>query len=212
MRHRQPLHELGQIAVVLRPEHEVPMVGHHQVAQNPHRLPCQRLPHHALESRVVAVVAENSRAGVRAVDHVKYHSPRSYTGSSWHGPNLPQPPRRVNNWTYPLFFLYPLFSIPFSPHTVLRPLTSDTRWMVVGLAALGPPYFTGWPRRPREPVAQPVEGPILLVGVGALVVDESVESVVEEWNVNRPPALAKPVAHCVCPYQRFTRHVTMTGA
>ena len=86
---RQAVHELGQVPIVFGPEHEMPMVGHNQVAQNAHRLLRQRFPHHLLEGREVGILAENPRASIRTIDDVKNHSPRSYTRCSRHGPNLP---------------------------------------------------------------------------------------------------------------------------
>ena len=91
VRRREPLHERPQLAVVLRPEHKVPMVRHNQVAQNPHRLSRQRFAHHPLESCIVGVLGENPRPRICAVEHVKNHPPRSYAGCSRHGLNLPQP-------------------------------------------------------------------------------------------------------------------------
>jgi len=56
MRHRQPLHKRPKIAVIFRPEHKMPVIGHEAIAHNSHRPLFQRFDNHTLEGKVIVVV------------------------------------------------------------------------------------------------------------------------------------------------------------
>jgi hypothetical protein len=66
----QILHEYREIAVMLWPEHHVPMVGHHAVSTNPHRSRSQRLRHGIDEGRIVASRMEERSPSDGSIQHV----------------------------------------------------------------------------------------------------------------------------------------------
>lgn len=45
VRREQPLHPTAEVAVAMRPEHQMEMVGHQHVTKNPQRQPLVRLRH-----------------------------------------------------------------------------------------------------------------------------------------------------------------------
>ena len=84
VRHRQPMHEPRQLAIPLRPKHQVPMIGHQAEPQHPHRKPLQRLVKRPDEPREVAVMAKQLPLSRRAVQHVINQSPRRSSCLPWH--------------------------------------------------------------------------------------------------------------------------------
>lgn len=71
VRDRQALHEAAHVAVAARPEHQVPMIRHQAVAQQPHAEPLGGLSQNQLERPIVGVLSENLHAGIPAIEHMK---------------------------------------------------------------------------------------------------------------------------------------------
>lgn len=86
MRDRQTLHELRQVAVMLRPKKEMPVVGEHAIRTNPHRRLLQRLVQGPLERLVISGLLEHLHPRNASVENVEHHSPRSYSCGARHGP------------------------------------------------------------------------------------------------------------------------------
>jgi len=74
----------GQSTVILRPDNEVPMVGHNTVRQDTNGLPLVRLYHHALERLEVGVLAEHVHPPDRSVQDVINEPSRCYPRCSRH--------------------------------------------------------------------------------------------------------------------------------
>jgi hypothetical protein len=70
------LEESRQVAVVLRPEHHVPVVGHHAVAADPHASDPERLGDRLDEALVVGGGFEDRPPADRPVQDVKRHTAR----------------------------------------------------------------------------------------------------------------------------------------
>jgi hypothetical protein len=58
VRDAEPLHERRQIAILPRPQHEVPVIGHEAIGQEAHSPQRQRLAQDPLECVVVLVGVE----------------------------------------------------------------------------------------------------------------------------------------------------------
>ena len=91
-----PLHEAGEVAVVLRPEDKVPMIGHPAVGTDPHGGSAKGLLHHVLKRLVVLLRAELPHPADAAVENVKEHSSGGDSSDSWHGGNLLKLPILIN--------------------------------------------------------------------------------------------------------------------
>jgi hypothetical protein len=76
MRDRELLHESPEFAVMLGPQHEVPMVGQQAIGEDPHGAAFQRLFQHLLERLEVGVFQEQPHPSHAAVQDVKQHSAR----------------------------------------------------------------------------------------------------------------------------------------
>lgn len=70
VREGQPADELRQLAILPRPDDEVPVVGHHAVGQEPRPRPLDSLDEDSLKRLVVAVAVEDGHPRVGAVQHV----------------------------------------------------------------------------------------------------------------------------------------------
>ena len=84
MRVRQPPEKVRQLAIMLRPDNEVPMIGHNTVRQDADGLPLVRLNHDALERLEIGVLAEHMHPPDRSVQDVVNESSRCYPRCSWH--------------------------------------------------------------------------------------------------------------------------------
>ena len=74
VREGQPAHEVGQLPLFSRPQHEVPVVGHQAPVQDADRHPLVRLDQDALEGDKVLVLLEQPQPAVGPVEHV-IHQP-----------------------------------------------------------------------------------------------------------------------------------------
>ena len=97
VRHRQPLHELRQVAVAAGPDHQVPVVGHHAIRQRPHRHTPVSLLQRVLEQRVVRRILKQRQPGIRSVQDVTDQSTRLRPCGSRHPANLPSPRQKSSH-------------------------------------------------------------------------------------------------------------------
>ena len=91
VRERQPPDEPGQVAVGPGPEHQMPVVRHHAVGEQPHPHAGQRLGQDALEGLVVRVSPEDPRAAVRPIQDVVNQPARTLAQCSAHATILAAP-------------------------------------------------------------------------------------------------------------------------
>jgi hypothetical protein len=82
--HEQPLHPSAQVAVGLRTDHQVKMVGHQTVPQHIHGKPSAGVNDGLDESVVVTGLTEDGLAAVAAIEHVIPHAAHRGSGSSRH--------------------------------------------------------------------------------------------------------------------------------
>ena len=66
MGQRRPLGELREIAICLRPQQQVPMIGHQTMRKNPHVVAITGFSQDALEGGVVLVAFKDGQASIRA--------------------------------------------------------------------------------------------------------------------------------------------------
>src|SRR6185312_5289513 len=88
--HGEPEHEAGEIFVVLRPEHQVPMIGHKTVAQDSHRHALLSLNQQSLECGIIALPGEESHLAAAAIEDVINDPARHLSCASWHCIILPE--------------------------------------------------------------------------------------------------------------------------
>src|SRR5271157_3331315 len=117
---RQPLHEGRQLAIALRPQKQVPVVGHHRVRTNPHRRLIKSILQNLLECLVVGRFLEQLHSRHAAIQDVKNHSTRSYPRCPWHHRSIIQNSPSCQYRTCPAFSVppcqyrtCPAFSVPF---------------------------------------------------------------------------------------------------
>lgn len=105
MRHRQPLHESPQVAVILRPQNKMPMIGHQAITSNPHRSLFQSVSDDAFKRQEILVVKKQLVLTNAPIKNVKNEP----TGRDSCGFGLPQNQailaQMVNNWPRPRFSL-----------------------------------------------------------------------------------------------------------
>jgi len=99
----QAVHVPAQVAGVMRPQHQVPVVGHEAVGEQAHGHVRVGLGHGALEGVVVRRLGEQLAAGVASVDDMEDHPARLNPRRAWHARRLIPPPPRVNNVLIPFF-------------------------------------------------------------------------------------------------------------
>jgi hypothetical protein len=80
----QPMHEIGQVAILLRPKHEVPMVGHQAIGQQAHAGDVLlRLSHDIKERLVVHFFVKDRESTISSIeDMIKLASQRHAQRSS----------------------------------------------------------------------------------------------------------------------------------
>ncbi len=81
---RDVLHERRQIAVVLGPQHHVPVVRHHAIPADSHRAGPQGLRHNGDELRIVSCRLKNGPSPHGAVQHVERQSSGRESSWAWH--------------------------------------------------------------------------------------------------------------------------------
>ena len=85
VRVRQPAKKVGQVAIALGPEDEVPVIGHEAVAENADRELGVGFIDNAQERLVVAVLLEERQPGDGSIQGVVDVAARRMASSSWHG-------------------------------------------------------------------------------------------------------------------------------
>src|SRR5580704_17398267 len=84
MRRQRPLHPAAQVAVVVRPKHQVEVIGHEAERQDPHGKPLAGSGQNGDEGFVVLVLVEDRRAVVAAVQDVVAIAPNRGACGAWH--------------------------------------------------------------------------------------------------------------------------------
>src|ERR1051325_7597230 len=100
--HRQPLHESPQLAVLPRPEHQMPMIRHQTIPQQPHRNDLQCLLQGLLKRQIIPLLQKDSHPAIPPVEHMKHHPTRRNSIVSWHPSKDANFKQIVNKCTYPL--------------------------------------------------------------------------------------------------------------
>ena len=85
VRERQPSHEGGQLAIFLRPQHQMKMIGHQAPGEDADRHALVCLGKHLFESDVILVLLEQPQSAIGAIEHVIDQSARSFSGDAGHG-------------------------------------------------------------------------------------------------------------------------------
>ena len=85
MRVCQPTEEGRHLAVCVRPDGEVPVVGQDAGGQDADRVPLVRLDHDPLERLEVGVLAEEVHLADRSVQHMVHLPAGCFSRCSWHG-------------------------------------------------------------------------------------------------------------------------------
>ena len=80
----EPLHEIAQLAVLARPENQMPMIGHQAPSKNSHRDFFLRLVHDSQKCEVVEIGFENRFAIVAPVEDMKDGSAGCDSCCAWH--------------------------------------------------------------------------------------------------------------------------------
>lgn len=70
----EPAKVVGEVAILARPDYQVPMVGHNREGEQPHLRPLPCLLQHLLECGVVVGVFEDGAAAHRSIEHVIHES------------------------------------------------------------------------------------------------------------------------------------------
>ena len=65
--HGEPSNECGQVAIVLRPEHEMPVITHQAPIQNPHGEPIGGFPEHTFKRLEILILFEQPQLSVGSV-------------------------------------------------------------------------------------------------------------------------------------------------
>jgi len=85
MRVCHPTEEGRHLAVCVRPDGEVPVVGQDAVGQDADRVPLVRLDHDPLERLEVGVLAEAVHLADRSVQHMVHLPAGCFSRCSWQG-------------------------------------------------------------------------------------------------------------------------------
>ncbi len=88
VRYRQPLKEITDFAIRLRPNDEMPVIGHDDEIQNPKRNPLTCLFHDSLEGLVITCLFEQRQSRHGSIETVKHHFRRANSLSSRHPGSL----------------------------------------------------------------------------------------------------------------------------
>ena len=85
---RQPLHPLAKVTIVLRPQHEMEMIGQKAIREQPHRDSLACLFHQFLKRRIVTIFMKDSLAPVATVQDMVTNVAQRYSGFSSHSVSL----------------------------------------------------------------------------------------------------------------------------
>ena len=79
-----PVHPAAEVAIVVRPNGQVKMVGHQAIGENPHRDFNAGMAHRLEKRLVVPVLEKNLAAAVAAIDDVVTNSANRGSRDAWH--------------------------------------------------------------------------------------------------------------------------------
>src|ERR1035438_2510204 len=88
MRSQQPLHPAAQVAIAVRPQHQMKMVGYQTPSEHPHRQPLSSLLHQIEKRNVVVVLAKHFLARVATIEHMVANPAHRCPCRSRHAPIL----------------------------------------------------------------------------------------------------------------------------
>jgi hypothetical protein len=97
VRHGEPAHEPGEVAILAGPEQDVEVVGHQAVSQQPHVTAHHRLREDALECRIFLVGLEDSQPGIGPIQGVVDEATFRRSSWSWHVLRIRDDERGVKN-------------------------------------------------------------------------------------------------------------------
>src|SRR5690349_5682265 len=89
VRRHQPLHPASEVAVLIGPEHQVKVVGHQAVAQDPHPQTLARRLEETDEGVVICRLMKHLSPAVPAIQDVITPIPERGPCSAWHPRSLP---------------------------------------------------------------------------------------------------------------------------
>ena len=112
MRVGQPANEGGQLAVLSRPQHQVPVVGHDTIGKEPGRMLLQGQGQNAFERFIIAVLLKERQTRHGSIKDVIDETTRGNAGFARHGPKLAREGAVVNEKE-----LRPLFLFAYRPST-----------------------------------------------------------------------------------------------
>jgi len=87
---RQPTGESRQFAVFPRPDHQVPMIGHHAVSQQPHFRAIDRFFQNTLERVIILRLLKYRHSGIRPIQNMINQTTIGYSSWPSHLQNLPE--------------------------------------------------------------------------------------------------------------------------
>jgi hypothetical protein len=96
MRRGHPSQKPAHLAILFRPQYDVPVVGHYLQREQLHGVSLQSLPENSFERFVIRVFAKNGGACVPAIQGVVESAPFVGSRWSWHVTSLPNSKINVN--------------------------------------------------------------------------------------------------------------------
>jgi hypothetical protein len=78
VREREPPHESGESSITKRPQHQVPVIRHHAIGEDPHGDTFLCLLQHAFKGRIVRILLEELAAAVGSIQDVVHQFARGY--------------------------------------------------------------------------------------------------------------------------------------
>src|SRR5438552_13332207 len=109
VRHRQQAKILRQLSITLRPNDQMPVIGHEAVAQQPHRHPPRHVREDFLEGEIIAGFFEDDAASDGAVENMIRVPAGGNSRSPRHGEYNPVYAMSRQEKTPDPFFFPPLF-------------------------------------------------------------------------------------------------------
>ncbi len=97
MRVREPPEKIGYVEFCCRPDHKMPMIGHHAIREDGQRYTLEGFPQHSLERLVVFWFLEQRKSRDRAVQDVKANTVWTNAWSTWHRHTIAPPDILENN-------------------------------------------------------------------------------------------------------------------
>ena len=91
-----PAKKLAHLAVTLRPQHQVPVVGHQLERKQLDRVPLEPLREDSLKGREIFVFAEDRGPAISPVEDMIQSARFIGSRRSWHAKTLSEPVRHIN--------------------------------------------------------------------------------------------------------------------